>query len=190
LGGRAHALLKLPAAQRKGAGAAGLIWGLQQADELGLPAYLEASGMGRPLYAKHGFNEVSAMDQVWTRVARADAGIVRCVSCHWIPASMAILTSARIGACSGLQKYGRSVNKDTVFGVAPNVQRDDGPCANMFCVHMQQLRDPVSYCTVGWRNGCRSVADGSQKSTRYFLACRTPARLRARLARFCNYSLT
>ncbi|KAH0352555.1 hypothetical protein KCU83_g3614, partial [Aureobasidium melanogenum] len=62
LGGRAHALLKvlatLPAAQRKGAGAAGLIWGLQQADELGLPAYLEASGMGRPLDAKHGFNEV------------------------------------------------------------------------------------------------------------------------------------
>ncbi|KAK6004712.1 hypothetical protein QM012_008574 [Aureobasidium pullulans] len=62
LGGKAHALLKvlatLPAAQRKGAGAAGLRWGLQQADELGLPAYLEASGMGRPLYAKHGFNEV------------------------------------------------------------------------------------------------------------------------------------
>ncbi|KAG9943409.1 hypothetical protein KCU85_g8703, partial [Aureobasidium melanogenum] len=62
LSGKAHALLKvlatLPEAQRKGAGAAGLIWGLQQADELGLPAYLEASSMGRPLYAKHGFIEV------------------------------------------------------------------------------------------------------------------------------------
>lgn len=65
LAGKAHALLKvlatLPAAQRKGAGAAGLIWGLRQADELGLPAYLEASGMGRPLYAKHGFVEVSVV---------------------------------------------------------------------------------------------------------------------------------
>lgn len=105
LGGKAHALLKvlatLPTAQRKGVGAAGLIWGLQQADELGLPAYLEASGMGRPLYAKHGFKEVSAIDRVWE--ARADAGMVRCVSCHWTPASMAIRTSARIGACSELQ---------------------------------------------------------------------------------------
>ncbi|KAH0166896.1 hypothetical protein KCU67_g4115, partial [Aureobasidium melanogenum] len=44
LGGKAHALLKVlatrPAAQRKGAGAAGLISGLQQVDKLGLPAYL------------------------------------------------------------------------------------------------------------------------------------------------------
>lgn len=65
---RAHALLKvlatLPAAQRKGAEAAGQIWGLRQADELRLPAYLEASGVGRPLYAKHGFKELSAIDRV------------------------------------------------------------------------------------------------------------------------------
>ncbi|KAI4723092.1 hypothetical protein E4T48_00778 [Aureobasidium sp. EXF-10727] len=72
LAGRKHALLKvlatLPAAQRKGAGAAGLIWGLQKADELGLPAYLEASGMGRPLYVKHGFNEVSTIGQLEMRM--------------------------------------------------------------------------------------------------------------------------
>lgn len=68
LGGRAHVLLKVlatyPAAQRRGAGAAALAWGLGRADDMGLPAYLEASSMGRPLYAKFGFNEVSPKSQV------------------------------------------------------------------------------------------------------------------------------
>ncbi|CAD0112065.1 unnamed protein product [Aureobasidium uvarum] len=72
LAGKRHALLKvlatLPAAQRKGAGAAGLIWGLQRADELSMPAYLEASGMGRPLYGKHGFKEVSTIGQIDMRI--------------------------------------------------------------------------------------------------------------------------
>ncbi|CAD0092113.1 unnamed protein product [Aureobasidium vineae] len=72
LAGKRHALLKvlatLPAAQRKGAGAAGLVWGLQRADELGMPAYLEASGMGRPLYVKHGFSEVSTIGQLEMRI--------------------------------------------------------------------------------------------------------------------------
>ncbi|THW55132.1 hypothetical protein D6C86_03721 [Aureobasidium pullulans] len=62
LGGKAHALLKVlathPDAQRRGAGAAALKWGLKKADELGVPAYLEASRVGRPLYAKHGFKEI------------------------------------------------------------------------------------------------------------------------------------
>jgi hypothetical protein len=62
--GKAHAALRvlstLPAAQRKGAGTAGLIWGLRKADELGLPAYLVSSAMAKSLYAKHGFNEVGA----------------------------------------------------------------------------------------------------------------------------------
>lgn len=65
LAGRAHAALRvlatLPAAQRKGAGTAGLIWGLRKADDLELPSYLVSSGMGRSLYAKHGFSEVSTV---------------------------------------------------------------------------------------------------------------------------------
>jgi hypothetical protein len=64
LAGKAHAALRvlstLPAAQRKGAGTAGLIWGLRKADELELPAYLVSSSMAKSLYAKHGFNEVGA----------------------------------------------------------------------------------------------------------------------------------
>jgi len=65
LAGKAHAALRvlstLPAAQRKGAGTAGLIWGLRKADELELPAYLVSSGMARSLYAKHGFSEASIL---------------------------------------------------------------------------------------------------------------------------------
>jgi hypothetical protein len=65
LAGKAHAALRvlatLPAAQRKGAGTAGLTWGLRKADELDLPVYLVSSGMGRSVYAKHGFEEVSAL---------------------------------------------------------------------------------------------------------------------------------
>jgi hypothetical protein len=65
LGGKAHAALRvlstLPAAQREGAGTAGLIWGLRKADELELPAYLVSSGIGKTLYARHGFSEVSTV---------------------------------------------------------------------------------------------------------------------------------
>ena len=33
-------------------------WGVQKADELGLPAYTEGSREGLGLYLKHGFKEV------------------------------------------------------------------------------------------------------------------------------------
>ncbi|KAI5268552.1 hypothetical protein E4T47_07757 [Aureobasidium subglaciale] len=62
LGGKPHALLKLlatdPTAQRRGAGAAALRWGLEKADDLGLPVYLEGSVMGRYLYTKNGFKDI------------------------------------------------------------------------------------------------------------------------------------
>lgn len=55
--GKARALSKVlamhPNAQRRGTGAAALEWGLEKADELGVLEYLEASRMGRPLYAKY-----------------------------------------------------------------------------------------------------------------------------------------
>lgn len=38
-----------------------LNWGLQKANELQLPAYLEASSTGKPLYLKHGFEEVDRL---------------------------------------------------------------------------------------------------------------------------------
>ena len=37
-------------------------WGLQQADEQGVEAYLEASPEAVPLYEKHGFREAGRTD--------------------------------------------------------------------------------------------------------------------------------
>ena len=53
-----HFLVTLPEHQRRGIGAMHLQWGLQKADEMRLPLYLEASPMGKPLYQKMGFEEV------------------------------------------------------------------------------------------------------------------------------------
>ena len=47
--------------QRKGIGGKLLKWGLQQSDETGLPAYLEATHDGYPLYYKNGFRTVDEM---------------------------------------------------------------------------------------------------------------------------------
>jgi GNAT superfamily N-acetyltransferase len=62
LGGQPYALLNviatLPSYQRCGVGVMLLRWGLEQADELGLQSYLEASPMGKGLYLKNGFEEV------------------------------------------------------------------------------------------------------------------------------------
>lgn len=66
LGGRAYVLLHIlatdPMHHRRGIGALQLKWGLDEADRLGLPAYLEASPMGRPLYAKWGFESLGRLD--------------------------------------------------------------------------------------------------------------------------------
>ena len=59
LGGRAHILLHIlatdPQYHRRGVGAMQLKWGLDEADRLGIPAYLEASEYGAPLYQRWGF---------------------------------------------------------------------------------------------------------------------------------------
>lgn len=41
-----------------------LQWGINKADSLGLPAFLESSAMGKPLYERMGFQtkEVSVFD--------------------------------------------------------------------------------------------------------------------------------
>jgi GNAT superfamily N-acetyltransferase len=44
-----------PAWQGKGAGKLLVAWGTQQADDLGLKCFVEASYLGRPLYEKFGF---------------------------------------------------------------------------------------------------------------------------------------
>ncbi|KAH7410192.1 hypothetical protein DE146DRAFT_341601 [Phaeosphaeria sp. MPI-PUGE-AT-0046c] len=44
--------------ERRGAGGMLVRWGCEKADEAGVQAYLEASPMGAPMYARHGFVEV------------------------------------------------------------------------------------------------------------------------------------
>lgn len=51
-------LVTLPNHERRGAGSMLVRWGTERADEAGVEAYLEASPMGAPMYAKHGFEPV------------------------------------------------------------------------------------------------------------------------------------
>jgi GNAT superfamily N-acetyltransferase len=51
-----------PSHQGKGVGTLLLQEGLRQADELGVPVWLEASEKGRPLYRKFGFNDFKTIE--------------------------------------------------------------------------------------------------------------------------------
>jgi GNAT superfamily N-acetyltransferase len=63
-----HVLLALlfvhPAYQRKGAGAMMVQWGVELADQLMLPAWVEASPFGHGLYARYGFEDVELVKVV------------------------------------------------------------------------------------------------------------------------------
>lgn len=48
-------LVTLPQHERRGAGGMLVRWGCEKADEAGVQAYLEASPIGAPMYARHGF---------------------------------------------------------------------------------------------------------------------------------------
>ncbi|KAF1356348.1 acyl-CoA N-acyltransferase [Delphinella strobiligena] len=65
MGGRPHVYLAVLVVseqyQRRGVGSAAMKWGLDRADELGLPAYLESSRQGRGLYERWGFRVVKLL---------------------------------------------------------------------------------------------------------------------------------
>lgn len=48
-------LVTLPQHERRGAGSLLVRWGCEKADEVNAQAYLDASPIGAPLYARHGF---------------------------------------------------------------------------------------------------------------------------------------
>ncbi|KAI0136656.1 acetyltransferase [Xylariales sp. AK1849] len=62
MGGRTYAYLHLlqtdPKHQRRGAGSQLILWGIMEAERLGLVAYLESSESGHSLYHKMGFKDV------------------------------------------------------------------------------------------------------------------------------------
>ena len=53
-----HLLVTDPKHHRRGAGAMLIAWGLGKADSARLPGFLEASPMGKPLYARMGFKPI------------------------------------------------------------------------------------------------------------------------------------
>ncbi|KAF9696331.1 hypothetical protein EKO04_005728 [Ascochyta lentis] len=55
-------LVTLPSHERRGAGSMLVRWGTERADEAGVEAYLEASPMGAPMYARHGFEPVKRVE--------------------------------------------------------------------------------------------------------------------------------
>lgn len=77
MAGKTYSFLKLliidPDYQRKGLGGKLLKWGIDQAAQQGVPAWLESSPMGKALYEKNGFRVV-----LWDRVdeKRAQRGFV------------------------------------------------------------------------------------------------------------------
>lgn len=57
-----HMLHTDPTYQGCGAGSALMEWGIQKADELRLPIYLESSPKGHRFYQKHGFKDVKVLE--------------------------------------------------------------------------------------------------------------------------------
>ncbi|KAF2735398.1 acyl-CoA N-acyltransferase [Polyplosphaeria fusca] len=54
-------LVTHPEHHRRGAGGLLIAWGCERADQKGVEAYLEASPMGQPLYARYGFEPAREM---------------------------------------------------------------------------------------------------------------------------------
>jgi GNAT superfamily N-acetyltransferase len=73
--GRPHALLMSmcvdPAWQRRGTERMLMSWGTERCDELGIPAYLEASPFGYPLYRACGFEDY---ERLVMRIERGGGG--------------------------------------------------------------------------------------------------------------------
>ena len=55
-------LVTLPQHERRGAGSMLVRWGCEKTDEAGVEAYVEASLMGAPMYARHGFEAVKEIE--------------------------------------------------------------------------------------------------------------------------------
>lgn len=69
MGGRPHAILRYMAVapdwRRKGIATMCVQWGLDRCRELGIPAYLEASEEGAPVYERLGFTTVDLVKAEW-----------------------------------------------------------------------------------------------------------------------------
>lgn len=62
-------------ASHRGRGAAAMLikWGIEQSEASGVPAYLEAGAQGRPIYTKHGFEQVGDLRRLDLHAYGVDA---------------------------------------------------------------------------------------------------------------------
>ncbi|KAF2853876.1 hypothetical protein T440DRAFT_515360 [Plenodomus tracheiphilus IPT5] len=65
-------LVTLPEHERRGAGGMLVAWGCERADERGVECYVEASVVGKPLYARFGFEVVREMKVEMGRFGRGE----------------------------------------------------------------------------------------------------------------------
>lgn len=69
MGVKAHGLLMymavLPEWRKRGVATMCIQWGIDRCEELGVPAYLETSDMGVPVYTKLGFKTVEEIEYSW-----------------------------------------------------------------------------------------------------------------------------
>lgn len=65
---------------QRGRGAAGILirWGMEQAEKEGVPAYLEAGVLGKPIYERLGFKQVGDLLEVDMREYGIETSIVMC----------------------------------------------------------------------------------------------------------------
>ncbi|KAH7034540.1 acyl-CoA N-acyltransferase [Microdochium trichocladiopsis] len=61
-------LAVLPAWRRQGIATRCVQWGLDRCQQLGIPAYLEASDLGAPVYEKLGFKTVDRIESEWETI--------------------------------------------------------------------------------------------------------------------------
>ena len=94
-------LVTLQAHERRGAGSMLVRWGCEKADEVGVEAFLEASPMGAPMYARHGFQPVKEVHldlRQWGGKEQMTFIVSPCSSCNLLCNTSNILV-AYVATC-------------------------------------------------------------------------------------------
>ena len=99
-------LVTLQAHERRGAGSMLVRWGCEKADEVGVEAFLEASPMGAPMYARHGFQAVKTVEldlRRWSGEDKMDFIVSLCSNLILL-CSVANIVVAHVATCKAAIK--------------------------------------------------------------------------------------
>jgi GNAT superfamily N-acetyltransferase len=101
-------LVTLQAHERRGAGSMLVRWGCEKADEVGVEAFLEASPMGAPMYARHGFQPVKKVEldlRQWGGKEKMDFIVSLCLSSRLLR-GVSNVVIAHVTTCKGAMLKG------------------------------------------------------------------------------------